>query len=332
MAGLLLTRLMAEQCADQLPTIAAQTGTELTPILFPADESPLDASTVSAIDLAYVSPDLFRVGVERVWQFMQTLESAPNLRWAHLGWAGTDHPRFAEFLDRGVQISNSPGAAAEPIAHSAMAGLLSLARRFPFFARQQREHRWERLPAELVPPDLGTQTLVIFGLGSIGRELARLARPFGIRVIGVRRSPRRDDDEVDDLIHPDQLDGGLPEADWLAITSPLTAATLGAISAARLDLLPPGAHLLNVARGKIVDEEALVARLESGAIAGAYLDVVSEEPLTPDSPLWDLPNVILTPHSSWVARGNPERARQIFLTNLACVLRGEDLPQAIRRD
>lgn len=330
MAGLLLTRQLAEQCADQLPTIAAQTGTEISPILFPQDDSPLDAETIAAVELAYVSPDLFKVGVERVWQFIQALESAPGLRWAHLGWAGTDNPRFAEFLKRGVRLSNSPGAAAEPIAHSAMAGLLSLARRFPFFAQQQREHRWQRLPEEFLPPDLSTQTLVIFGLGAIGGELARLARPFGLHVIGVRRSPRNERDEVDELVHPDRLDDVLPHADWLAVTSPLTQATLGAISAARLDLLPPGAHVMNVARGKIIDQEALIARLQSGAIAGAYLDVVSEEPLAAESPLWELPNVIVTPHSSWVARGNPERARQIFLTNLACFLRREDLPQEIR--
>ena len=101
---------------------------------------------------------------------------APNLRWAHLGWAGTDNPRFAAMLARGVRLSNSPGAAAEPIAHSVMAGLLALARRFPHFAAQQREHRWERLPLDRRPPELSTQTLVVYGLGAIGGEVARLAQ------------------------------------------------------------------------------------------------------------------------------------------------------------
>ena len=329
MPGLLLTRRLAEQCAGALSTITAETGTSIKLLLFPDDDTPLPPKTLASVEMAYISPDLFELGVERVWQFLDTLNSAPDLRWAHLGWVGTDNPRLAALLQRGVRLSNSPGAAAEPIAQSAMAGLLALARRFPRFARQQRAHAWQRLPPDLTPTDLSSQTLVVYGLGAIGGEIARLARPFGLHVIGVRRSPATDQDGVDELVHPDQLDSVLPRADWLAVTVPLTQETRGAISAERLALLPSGAHLINVARGKIIDQAALIAALQSGAVAGAYLDVFVEEPLPAESPLWDLPNVIITPHSSWVARGNPERARRIFLTNLACWVRGEPLPQAI---
>jgi phosphoglycerate dehydrogenase-like enzyme len=170
---------------------------------------------------------------------------------------------------------------------------------------------------------------VVYGLGTIGSEVARLARAFGLYVIGVRRSPWVEGDVVEELVHPESLDAVLPRADWLVMAAPLSQETLGAISVARLALLPPGAHVLNVARGKIIDERALIERLRSGGIAGAYLDVFSEEPLPEESLLWDLPNVIVTPHSSWSARGNPERARQIFLSNLECWLRGEALPQEI---
>lgn len=329
MPGLLLTARLARQCDGDLRAIAARTGAAITPLILPDDDAPLPPEVLAQVDAAYASPDLYDAGVRRVWRFLDTLDGAPNLRWAHLGWAGTDNPRFGAMLARGVRLSNSPGAAAEPIAHSVMAGLLALARRFPHFAAQQRARRWEQLPIDRRPRDLSTQTLVVYGLGAIGGEVARLAQAFGLHVIGVRRSPRTAGDAVDELVHPRDLDAVLPRADWLVVAAPRTPETEGAISAARLALLPPHAHLINIARGAIVDEPALIEALRSGALAGAYLDVVAQEPLDPASPLWDLPNVILTPHSSWAAQGNTERARLIFLENLECWLRGEPLPQAI---
>ena len=180
-----------------------------------------------------------------------------------------------------------------------------------------------------MPEDLGTQTLVVYGLGTIGAAVDRLARPFGLHVIGVRRRPRGADDPVDELVHPDQLNAVLPRADWLAVTANLTSETRGAISAERLALLPPGAHVLSVARGAIIDEVALTEALHSGALAGAYLDVFAVEPLPAESPPWEQPNVIISPHNSWAAGGHPERARANFLTNLEAWLRGDPLPQAV---
>ena len=150
-------------------------------------------------------------------------------------------------------------------------------------------------------------------------------------MIGVRRRPRTAEDEVDELVQPDRLDEVLRRADWLAVTANLTPETRGAISAERLALLPRGAQVINVARGAIVDEPALTAALQSGALGGAYLDVFAVEPLPPESPLWTLPNVIVSPHNSWAARGNVERARLIFLANLEAWLRGDPLPQEVHR-
>ena len=327
MTRLLMTPAEADACAAGLAAIAERTGVALEVLSFRDDTEtdPLDGAT---IELAFVSPDLFVQG-GTPWRFLDLLERAPNLRWAHLGFAGIDHPRFGALLDRGVQLSNSPGAAAEPIAHSAMAGMLSLARRLPFHAVAQRERAWRRLPPELVAEDLSAQTLVVYGLGTIGSTLARLAQAFGMHVIGVRRRPPEDDDPVDELVQPDQLEAVLPRADWLAVTANLTSETRGAISAERLALLPRGAHVLSVARGAIIDEDALTEALRSGALAGAYLDVFAVEPLPAESALWDLPNVIISPHNSWAARGNPTRARSIFLANLEALLRGEPLPQAV---
>ena len=153
----------------------------ITPLIFPGGGAPPPA-LLAEVELAYASPDLYDVGVREVWRFLDALDGAPHLRWAHLGWAGTDNPRFGAMLARGVRLSNSPGAAAEPIAHSVMAGLLSLARRFPHFAAQQRDHRWQRLPSAQIPPDLSTQTLVVYGLGAIGSEV----RAAGARLRSAR--------------------------------------------------------------------------------------------------------------------------------------------------
>ncbi len=327
MVRLLLTSAVTNLSGADLAAITDRTGVPIAPAVFVDDESV--PAELDEIEIAYASPDLF-TEIDAAWRFFDLLDALPNLGWAHLGFAGIDHPRFGAMLDRGVRLSNSPGAAAEPIAHTAMAGLLSLARRLPFYAQRQHEHVWQRLPTEAIAPDLSRQTLVIYGLGTIGSELARLARAFGLHVIGVRRSPPRPEDTADEIVHPDQFDEVLRRADWLAVTANLTTETRGAINAQRLALLPPGAHVINVARGPIIEQAALIERLQSGAIAGAYLDVVEVEPLSADSPLWDLPNVILTPHASWAARGNADRARAIFLSNLESWLTDETLSTEVR--
>ena len=172
--------------------------------------------------------------------FFDLIETLPNLRWVHLGFAGIDNPRFGAMLDRGVRLSNSPGAAAEPIAHTAMAGLLSLARRLPYYQGLQRDRLWGHLPVESHPEDISGQTLVVYGFGTIGGELARLARAFGVYVIGVRRSPRTDQDQADEVVHPDVLDTVLPRADWLAVTANLTSENARSHRCASVGAAPRG--------------------------------------------------------------------------------------------
>jgi phosphoglycerate dehydrogenase-like enzyme len=233
-------------------------------------------------------------------------------------------------------LTSSPGSNAVPIAQSAIAGLLALARRFPAFARAQRERRWLGSaaqgrgapddPARIdLPPDLDTQTLLVLGLGGIGSEIARLGRALGLRAIGVRRSRPRYGAPVDEWHPPDRLPDLLPRADWLAIACPLTDATRGWIDASMLALLPDGACVINVGRGEIVDEAALTAELASGRLGGAYLDVFQVEPLPEASPLWSLPNVIVTPHASSISQGSQARQADMFLANLARFARGEPL-------
>jgi lactate dehydrogenase-like 2-hydroxyacid dehydrogenase len=179
-----------------------------------------------------------------------------------------------------------------------------------------------------VPPDLDTQTLVVLGLGGIGSEIARLGRALGLHVVGVRRSRPTQDAPIDAWAPPAELPELLPRADWLAIACPLTEETRGWIDATALARLPDGACLLNVGRGEIVEESALVAELESGRLGGAYLDVFEVEPLPVASPLWTLPNVIVTPHSSSISSGAPQRQAEMFLANLERFVRGEPLANA----
>ncbi len=279
--------------------------------------------SAEGIEVAFKSED---VGSER--ETLLSLAEAGELRWLHTSSAGTDRAFYQRLraLDQGVRISNSSGSA-EPIAQTAIGGLLSLARGFPAWAEGQRAHEWRRHEGQT--PELRGQTIVVVGLGAIGGHIARLAQALGLHVIGVRRSPRRDDDSVDELVTPQGFASVLPRADWLALTVPLTDDTRGLIDASAFAALPPGARLLNVARGEVLDEPAMIAALRSGALAGAYLDVFAEEPLPPSSPLWDLPNVIVTPHNSASSTGNMARALDIFLRNLERWVRDEPLENEV---
>jgi phosphoglycerate dehydrogenase-like enzyme len=193
--------------------------------------------------------------------------------------------------------------------------MLMLARDFPHWLRAQRERRWDPIAPADFPRDLRGQTMLVYGLGAIGSEIARLAHLLGLKIIGVRRG-QSPVEHVDEMYTPDQLGDLLPRCDWLTIACPLTDETRGMFTAALLGKLPAGARLINISRGEILDEPALIAALESGRLAGAYLDVFVQEPLPAASPLWDLPNVIVTPHNSVASAGNDARVNSLFLDNL----------------
>jgi phosphoglycerate dehydrogenase-like enzyme len=326
--GLLLSARVHDRFGESLAAAARDGGLELRPILLPVDpDARLDPAQCERIEAAFFSVDLMPAGSRG---FFAAALSAPRLRWLQTFNAGVDHPIFARFPERGVRLTTAAGAAAEPIAQTALAGILMLARGFPHWLDAQRRAEWQPHPANALPRDLAGQSLVVFGLGAIGRELARLARAVGLYVIGVRRSPALPDDPIDELHGPERLRELLPRADWLAITCPLTPETRGAIDAAALALLPAGARLVNVARGGIVDEVALCESLRAGRLAGAYLDVFASEPLPAESPLWTAPNAIVTPHNSAATRGAEARQLAIFLDNLARFGRGEPLRNEVR--
>ena len=324
----LLSARVVERHGESLRSAAREGEIELAPIVLPADpEARVEPADCARIEAAYFSGDVFPDGARA---FFAAALGAPKLRWLQTFNAGVDHPIFARFLERGVRLTTAAGASAEPIAQTALAGMLMLARGFPHWLDAQRRRAWEPHPPAAIPRDLRGQVLVIFGLGAIGSELARLARALGLEVIGVRRAPARGGEPVDELHPPERLRELLPRADWLAIACPLSEETRGAVDARALALLPRGARVVNVARGEIVDETALAESLASGHLAGAYLDVFAAEPLPSESPLWSLPNVIATPHNSAASRGNEARQLEIFRENLARWGRGEPLRNEVR--
>jgi len=329
MAVLLVSHQFHAAYGSELATSAKEHGIALDVLALPAGrEARLDEADCERVDAALFSGDVFP-NYSR--QFFSAVRKAPRLKWLHAFNVGVDHPIYHEMLARGVRLTTSSGSTAEPIAQTAIAGMLMLARNFPHWLAAQRKHLWDPMRGSGVPRDLRGQTALVLGLGQIGREFARLARALGLKVIGVRRNTTQGGTAVDEIHPPAHLAELLPRSDWLIIACPLTHETRGLITAATLARLPAGARVINVARGEIVEQNALIAALESGHLGGAYLDVFDPEPLPPDSPLWELPNVIVTPHNSSVASGNDRRVFEIFTDNLRRWSRGEALVNEVAK-
>ncbi len=318
MPSLLLSQPILNRYADDIQ--AAWPGIEY--VVLPTDDSRLTPEQLEPIDYAFFSLDIFPTYSR---SFFGAVQGAPNLKWLHVQNAGVDNPVFTRILDRGVRISTSSGSTAMPIAQSVIGGMLMLSRPFLHWAEARARRAWEGVPNDRIPPDLAGQKMTVVGLGAIGCEIARIATAIGLDVTGVRRSPRREGDPVERIVPPSQLAELVKETDWLALACPLTEETRGIISRQVLANLKPGAHILNIARGEVVDEKAMIEGLQSGRIAGAYLDVFTNEPLEPESPIWDMPNVIISPHNSAAAQGNGARAAQYFLENLRRMAKGEPL-------
>jgi phosphoglycerate dehydrogenase-like enzyme len=268
------------------------------------------------IELAFFSGDVFP---ERSRDFVLALAKAERLRWLHTFSAGVDHPWFQRLRANGVRLTTSSGANAAPIAQTVLLYLLALTRGLPAWADAQRRRAWE--PHAVT--DLAELTLGVVGLGPIGLEVARLGRAFGMETIGLRRTPMGDEPcETWPLARLPEL---LPRVDALVLALPLAPETRRIVGAPELARMKPGALLVNVGRGELVDEAALVAVLASGHLGGAGLDVFEVEPLPPESALWSMPNVIVTPHSSGTSGAGHERACALFVENLGRYLRGEPL-------
>jgi len=256
------------------------------------------------------------------------LTAARKLKWFHVTAAGVAQLMRPDVLASGITVTNSRGIHAIPMAEHTMGMILSLARKFPASVRYQQQHRWaqqEIWDARPRPTELKGSTIVIIGFGAIGTELARRARAFGVRVWAVTRSGHADASLADWTFPATDLAKVLPEADYVILAAPDTPDTRHMIGATELAAMKPSACLVNVSRGGLIDESALVAALKSGTIAGAALDVAEDEPLSKDSPLWDMENVFITPHTSSVSENLWPRQTELMLENLDRWFRGREL-------
>lgn len=261
-------------------------------------------------------------------QVYDLLRQSPHLKWVHIHSAGADRQIYLDLRARGVQIATSSGANAQVVATMALAGLLALARRFPLLWAEQQARQWIPLMGERMPRDLPGQTATIVGWGPIGQKLGSLLQALGLQVVAVRQQvviPAVSAADAVQQVTFEQWDQVLPRTDWLILACPLTDKTRQLVNAQTLAALPPGAHLINVARGEVVDQSALVSALQRGHLGGAFLDVFAHEPLPHDSPLWGMPQVMVTPHAAGHSDGNEQRVARMFLDNLQRFVSGEPL-------
>ena len=266
------------------------------------------------------------------------LAAAPRLRWVQLPTAGVDGQALAPLVARDVAVTTFSGVTAPNIAEHILMLMFAFARNLRLLLRQQDRHIWRDgatagdprqrgASRTLFPPvfELEGQTLGVVGLGAIGDALARKAHGVGMRVLATKRQPAVPPAHIDRLLPSEELPTLLAEADHVALCLPLTAATRGLIGANELRLMRSTAYLYNTGRGALVDQDALVAALRAGTIAGAGLDVTTPEPLPADSPLWDLPNVLMTAHTSGATPRHWERGVALIRENVRRFLVDEPL-------
>ena len=295
-------------------------------------EEALAAEGPSAADIAFMTREVTGKSspsnlTPELRGFDAVVEKSPNLKWLQIHPAGAERPIYRQLRARGVKVTTASGATAVTVAHSTLGAVIAINRRFPLLADAQRRHAWEPRLAERSPRDFAGQCAVIVGMGPIGRNIASLLAMLGMRTIGVRRTAEPVE-PCEKVVAYEQLHEVLPQADWLILCCPASPVTRGIANAAAFAAMPEGAHLINVARGEIAVEQDVVAALQSGRLAGAYLDVFEREPLDAASPLWDLPNVLVSPHTASHSLGQNEAIFGIFLDNLARFRAG----QALRND
>jgi len=252
---------------------------------------------------------------------------APRLAWIHSFSAGIDRVATPVVRNRNLIVTNARGVFSRPIAEYVVMMCLSIARKLPQLLELQRERTWQPLRGR----EMASLTVGIVGYGSIGAEVAHLLAPFGSPVIATRRRPELGSGDLAnvEILPLEGLDDLLRRADIVVVAAPLTEQTAGLIGAPQLQEMREDAWLINVSRGRLVDELALARALEAGWIGGAVLDVFTEEPLPADSPLHRVPNLIITPHTSWSSDRVVERSLTLFIENLTRFVAGDPLENVV---
>ena len=319
---------MAQSDGEELLATSREAGLRADLVVNPVGR-PLPPATLDRIDFALLSVDVIGMSSKTVLEpelasFVETLRAAPNLRWLQVPSAGMDRPFYAELRDRGVRLTSATGANAKAVAQTAIAGILALSRGIPQWIDAQRARQWKPLRGPLMPRALDGQHAVVIGMGPIGQDIGRLLKALELRVTGVRRSPAPAP-SFDRVVSFADLGSVVAEADWIVVACPLTPETRNLVDAKLLARVRPGARLVNVARGEIVDEPALAAALHAGPLGGAYLDVFATEPLPASSPLWDMPNVLISAHCAGNSTGHQRGVIDLFKKNLRRIAAGQPL-------
>jgi phosphoglycerate dehydrogenase-like enzyme len=263
----------------------------------------------------------------------QDVEVAKNLRWVHVPAASVYILLDLGLQERGITVTNSRGLHAVPIAEHVLGFMLAFSRKFIESWRYQQDHYYaarEILTEPPLPGELRGKTVLVLGLGAIGGEVARLCKAFGMRVLACKRNPSGIYENVDQVFSAEDFRNPLPESDYIVIAVPRTPITDGMIGEAELQLLKKSCVVINIARGKIIQYNALIRCLKENRIRGAALDVFDQEPLPPDSELFSLPNVFLTPHTSGVsALEHWPRMMELFAENLRRYIAGQPLMNVV---
>ena len=280
----------------------------LEPVFLPGEDG-RPGSEEKAYDLDF--SDIDAVICYRFFNY-NDISRFPRLKYIHTTSHGLDHMPLDYIRSHGIRLCDARGVYGVPMAEYALSAVLQLYKDMPAFYEKQKAHVWvhPRLIREL-----GGRLVTLLGAGSVGSECAKRFSAMGCRCVGLCRHPADTAEGFDAQRHIGEMDALLPETDILLITLPLSGETRGLMDARRFALLKEGAVLVNIARGPIVDPAALLDALESGRLSGAAIDVFDEEPLPADSPLWDAPNLILTPHSSFIGEHDPQRFFELVYKN-----------------
>jgi phosphoglycerate dehydrogenase-like enzyme len=259
----------------------------------------------------------------------QILKSAPRLEWIHAMYAGLDRSLFPELIESPITLTNGSGVFSQSLGEFVILGVLYFAKDVPRRMRAKSAHRWDVFDTL----EISKQTLGIVAHGDIGRAVAWRAKALGMRVLALRRNPapRPGDEHVDRVFAAADLHAMLPECDYVAVTAPLTPETTAMIGKAEFDRMKPSAVILNVGRGPVIDEAAMIDALRTNRIRGAALDVFDVEPLPPDNPLWSLDNVFMTAHCADHVEGWVESAVQFFLEQFSRWRNGQPLRNVVNK-
>jgi len=312
---LLISDTVWERRAAEILAIAPNT----QPIIYVGDE-PVADELLPTIDIAFFSSDVWP---DRPRGLVISILKATHLKWMHTFSAGVDSPFFIDLIKKGVTLTNSSGAAASPIAQTAILYMLALSRNVRAWFEHQDNKEWQRHEFT----ELDGSRLAVIGMGPIGEEIARLGVALNMQVEAIRRSPTGN--EPCPTFSFDHLSDVLGRADWVALALPLTPDTQNLFDQQQFARMKPGAHFINVGRGELVDETALIQALNSQHLAGAALDVFATEPLPEDSPLWSMRNVLITPHSSGATTQSGLRAEEIFVRNFALFVQNEQMHNVV---